>query len=303
VNPSCDPDHALQAVHQRLLDLDPDGRRVAAVLRGAFDQLYDGQRTGRYSWGQLHKTEKTHFGTLIEINLHREFGFEDGAVLDYRIADAEVDCKYSQTLHAWMIPPEAHGYLCLLGWADDQSSRWSLGILRIEPALLNSGGNRDQKSTLNRHGRDAIAWIWQREELPPNVLLQLDEDVVRFLMNRKSGQQRVNELFRQTLGMRVGRAVVATVAQQDDFMKRVRENGGARSALREEGIVILGQYQSHSQIAEALLGITPLHGEFIPVRLAPAASSEPGTVEIEHHHWRLASPSDPVVPAPRLPKI
>jgi hypothetical protein len=26
----------------------------------------------------LYKTEKTHFGTLVEINLQREFGFADG---------------------------------------------------------------------------------------------------------------------------------------------------------------------------------------------------------------------------------
>src|ERR1022692_627795 len=33
-------------------------------------------------------------GTLVEINLHRQFGFEDGDVTDYRIAGIEVDCKY-----------------------------------------------------------------------------------------------------------------------------------------------------------------------------------------------------------------
>ena len=86
-------DPELDRVINELLRLDPDGSRIARVLRETLDQLYDGQRTGRYRLDQLHKTEKTHCGTLVEINLHREFDFGDGTVLDYRIADGEVDCK------------------------------------------------------------------------------------------------------------------------------------------------------------------------------------------------------------------
>lgn len=69
--------------------------------------LLDGQHTGRFRWDQLYKTEKAHAGTLIEINLQREFGFGDGLEMDYRIAGIDVDCKFSQTRGAWMIPPEA----------------------------------------------------------------------------------------------------------------------------------------------------------------------------------------------------
>ena len=49
--------------------------KVAKVLRRTYDMLLDGQHTGRYRWDQLLKTEKTHFGTLVEINLQRAFGF------------------------------------------------------------------------------------------------------------------------------------------------------------------------------------------------------------------------------------
>src|SRR5437899_2367798 len=87
----------LQAVAAEILRLDPDGSGTAQVIRETLDQLYDGQRTGRYRWDQLHKTEKTHCGTLIEMNLVRKFNFPDGDDLDYRIAGADVDCKYSQT--------------------------------------------------------------------------------------------------------------------------------------------------------------------------------------------------------------
>ena len=36
----------------------------------------------------------------------------------------------------------------------------------------------------------------------------------------------MNELFRRALGRRISRAVVATVARQDDYMKRVRAAAG-----------------------------------------------------------------------------
>ena len=79
---------------------------MAKVFRATFDQLYDGQHTGRYRLDQLFKTEKTHFGTLAEINLQRELQLDDGQVLDFSIAGHEVDCKYSHT-GAWMLPIES----------------------------------------------------------------------------------------------------------------------------------------------------------------------------------------------------
>src|SRR6266436_3958637 len=138
-------DDELRAVAGELRQLDPQGLRTGQVLRDTLDQLYDGQRTGRYRWDQLFKTEKTHCGTLVEINLQREFQFRDGANLDYHIGTEDVDCKYSQTLGGWMIPPEAHGHLCLLLWADDTASRWSMGVVRVTVERLNTGGNRDRK--------------------------------------------------------------------------------------------------------------------------------------------------------------
>jgi Restriction endonuclease NaeI len=81
--PSDDPDAELDAVEAELYRLDPTGDQVAMVLRDTLDQLYDGQRTGRWTYDQLHKTEKTYMGTLVEINLHRQFGFDDGNATDY----------------------------------------------------------------------------------------------------------------------------------------------------------------------------------------------------------------------------
>ncbi|MCF7764257.1 MAG: NaeI family type II restriction endonuclease [Verrucomicrobia bacterium] len=284
--------------------IDPGGTRTARVLRDTLDQLYDGQRTGRYAWNQLFKTEKTHCGTLVEINLHREFKFEDGESMDYKIAGVDVDCKYSQRIGGWMIPPEAIGHLCLVISAEDtKDPKWSMGLVRTTPSLLNLGNNRDRKATLNEEGRNTITWLFKEMPLPPNALLQLDVKAVDRIMSMTSGQKRVNELFRTALAMRISRAVVATVAQQDDYMKRVRSNGGARTCLKAEGIIILGQYKSHAAVARALGAPEPGPGESVSVRVALVKASGDGVARIDGRLWKIADASDPVVAAPNLPRI
>src|SRR5262249_28375093 len=162
-------------------------------------------------------------------------------------------------------------------WAEDSSDpRWSMGLLRITPERLRTSGNRDAKTSLNQQGRDAITWLFDEAPLPPNVFLQLDSEKVQRIMALKSGVKRVNELFRVAQGMRIGRAAVATAGEQVDYMKRVRYNGGARSHLRPEGIIILGQYRNHAEVACALGLPVPGSGESISARVAPAQAKGPG---------------------------
>jgi hypothetical protein len=203
-----------------------------------------------------------------------------------------------------MIPLEAIGHICLVVTAkDDASPHWSLGAVRVTPGWLNSGANRDKKSTLNPLGKAAIRWIFRQKSLPPNVLQQLPGPDVDAIMAPVSGQKRVNELFRRTLQMRVGRAVIATVAQQEDYMKRVRENGGARTHLKKEGIIVLGDYTTHREIAHKLGLPTLERGEFVSARLVPASRREANSAEIDGQFWRLAAVGDPVVRAPKLPDV
>ncbi|MCY3634990.1 MAG: NaeI family type II restriction endonuclease [bacterium] len=295
------PDPELDAVAKELLGIRDFESRVAGVLRDTLDQLYDGQRTGRYKWDQLYKTEKTHCGTLVEINMQREFEFADGKKLDYKIAGVDVDCKYSQRLGGWMIPKEARKRLCLLLWADDTEAVWSTGLVRPTKELLNKGRNRDKKASLNKEGRSAVRWLFQESELPPNVLLQIPEADVNHIMEAKSGAERIRRLFRTVQGQRIGRGVVATVAQQADYMKRVRGNGGARTQLREEGIIILGQYEAHREIARQLGLPVPGKGESVSARVCPSDASAPCSAEIGALHWRVAEGGAPAVEAPLVP--
>jgi hypothetical protein len=300
-------DAELRAVTEDLTEKDPSGARTAKVLRRTYDMLLDGQHTGRYRWDQLYKTEKTHFGTLVEINLQREFGFADGTAMDFAIRGIDVDCKYAQNIAEWMIPPEALGHVILGLWASDDQGKWSLGLIRATAdALSASRGNRDLKRRLSASGRTSITWVFRDRPLPENALLRIPpSDVKRIFTCSGHGTKRVDMLFRLAQQRLISRTVVATVAQQEDYMKRVRGNGGSRSSLRPEGIVIFGQYDSHRVVAETLGVPVPGAGESVSVRLASQEPHHAGLpfVTLDGQRWVVAQPDDPPEPAPALPDI
>jgi hypothetical protein len=303
-------DTEIDAVEAELYRLDHTGDQVARVLRETLDQLYDGQHSGRWSYEQLHKTEKTHMGTLVEINLHRQFGFADGAATDYRIAGIEVDCKYSMSYGGWELPPEAIGHLCLVITASDTRSSWTAGLLRVQESYLRAGSNRDAKRQLSAANRIAIRPLWlSHGRLAKNLFLGLDADIRERIFSARDkrglahGQARTNELFRLVQRRIIRRAELATVARQDDFMKRARGNGGARTQLRAEGILVLGHQGADPLIARALGLPEPRKGELISARLVPAQDGRADPVAvIGGDRWALARPGDPVAAAPVVPR-
>jgi hypothetical protein len=303
-------DPELDAVQAELGRLDPTGDVVARVLRDTLDQLYDGQHSGRWTYEQLRKTEKTHMGTLVEINLHRQFGFADGDATDYRIAGIEVDCKYSMSYGGWELPPEAIDHLCLVITASDATSSWTAGLLRVRESYLRGTPNRDAKRQLTAASRRRVRPLWpDHGRLPENLFAHLDDAVRDRIFGARAsrgplhGQARCNELFRSVQRRIIRRAELATVAQQDDFMKRARGNGGARTQLRPEGILVLG-HQENDPLVAADLGLpVPQKGEFISARVVPARDDrgDPFAV-IEDARWALARPGDPACPAPAVPR-
>ena len=299
-------DVELQAVARFLARDDPAGVRTAKVLRRTYDMLLDGQHTGRFRWDQLYKTEKTHFGTLVEINLQREFGFADGKAMDFAIQGIDVDCKYAQNIAEWMIPPEAMGHIILGTWASDDLGKWSLGLIRITESVLSSSrGNRDLKRRLSAMGKAAVTWVFSDQPLPENALLRIPLADVNRIFEPSNGTKRVDMLFRLAQQRLISRTVVATVAQQEDYMKRIRGNGGSRSSLRPEGIVICGQYDSHRRVAEALGLPVPGAGESVSARLAsrkPHHGNAPFVV-LGGRQWVVALTEDPPETAPLLPGI
>lgn len=292
--------------------------RLRWALRDSLDELLDGQRTGRWAYQHLSKTEKTHLGTVVEVNLTKEFEFANGDHLDWQIAGRDVDCKFSKDLGGWEIPMEM--YLCadhrerqgkadhpaLLTWFDDTTNRWAAGLLTItderlrwKAGDLERAYNRDNKRCLANTSAEHVHWLWGglQTDLPRNLLLHLDPDVRgRILSPALSGQKRVDQLFREIQGQIIGRQTVLTVAQQEDAPKRARD---ARIPLREEGIVILGHQDAHPTIAAALELPVPVKGEWIAVCITPVSESDDRPFVIMHgQRWARARDGDPVVAVP-----
>jgi hypothetical protein len=300
-SPGRGDDLELWAVRDALVALDLPGL-LPTVLRETFDQIYDGQRTGRWDAEQLGKTEKTHIGTLIQINLQKELELADGEDLDYRIAGVEVDCKWSRLMYGWEIPPEMYRkqpHIALALWGNDYTSRWAAGLIRItEDVLRPMGRQRDAKRRLNEAGRSSVVWLGDGD-LVANTLLDLPAGQRRRILGQRSGQQAVNSLFRELPAVLVNRATVLTAAQQNDCLKRVRD---ARKALKTEGVVIFGHYAPHPALAEALGLPRPTLGRFVSARLAPAERTAPDlSIELQGRRWRLATADDPITMAPTLP--
>lgn len=297
-------DPELWAVADEILRLDPAGAVFANGLRDAIDQLLDGERTGRWDWYTLRKTEKTHMGTIVEIRLHNAFDFDDGLAMDYRIAGIDVDCKFSQSVGGWELPPESLGHLCLVVTANDDQASWHAGLVRVADHIVGSP-NRDGKRKLTVTGESTVRWLYDDHRLPPNLLLQLsEEDRERVFTaqtgNRpSSGQARLKELFRTVPGRIVRRAVVCTVAMQDDSMKRARDCR-LEKHLGKEGYLILGHQEQDPEVAAALGLPRPMKGQFVSVRVHPADPGDSRVAEIRGQHWRIAKDDDPAVLAPRL---
>lgn len=277
--------------------------RVGDVLRRAFDEVMDGQRTGRFRFEELRNSEKTYLGTKVEILLREEFDIPHGLPpksLDYCIAGHTVDCKFTVKWD-WMIPMEAVGEICVVVRAADETAMFSLGVVRCVPEILGAE-NRDKKRPIHAAGRQHIRWLWQDEGMPPNLLRNLDPPALQAIFatpGKGNGQARINELFRRVHGQIVRREVTLTVAQQDDSMKRSRD---ARKHLQPEGVMVLGHQNQHPRIARDLGLPVPKKGEFVAVRLVAATPQRlrqhrPSTV-IDGVTWLKAEPGDPLEAGP-----
>lgn len=86
-------------------------------------------------------------------------------------------------------------------------------------------------------------------------------------------------------------------------MKRARGNGGARTQLQPEGILVLGHQDSDPLVAQALGLPVPHKGEFISARVVPARAGRDDPVAvIDGARWALARRGDPACPAPAVPR-
>ena len=264
------PDHALLAaiaadIIARAGGIDALRTRFPALLRDCIDDVIMTPKTGRRSYDELEKTEKTYIGTRVEIELRALLALPRGR-LDTRILDHDVDIKHTMGGN-WMIPTEAVDAPCLLVAADELRARCYLGLIVARVPHLTHGQNKDAKRSISAHGFAQILWLVEHHPYPPNFWRSVDADIVARIFAAPTGNARMAALFRAVQRRPIGRAVVEAVARQRDFMRRIRadQGRGTRDILAREGIALMsGQYDAD---LIAALGLRPCStSEFISFR-------------------------------------
>jgi Restriction endonuclease NaeI len=236
--------------------------KLRSFFRSAIDEVIDTARTGRFFFKDLEKTEKTYLGTKFEILLRDWLQVPRGILLDLMIGEREVDVKSTTGGGSgWMIPPEALDQFCILLRVNESLAKCAVGIARARPAYMRSGENRDQKTSFSAAGTRNIWWLVSDFAYTPNFWSCINDELRIRIMKSGKGTKRLAMLFEHCIGMPVSRVQVAAIAAQDDFMKRLRKNGGARDILAPKGIAIL--YSETDRDLMLQLGLSFGYREFL----------------------------------------
>lgn len=239
--------------------------KLRSFFRSAMDEVIDTARTGRFYLSQLEKTEKTYLGTKFENLLRDWLQVPRGVVLDLLIGGKEVDVKSTTGgASGWMIPPEALEQLCILLRVNEEQSSCAVGLVRARREYLRPGRNRDAKTSFSAAGTQNIWWQVLNFSYTPNFWTLVSEEVRDRIMAPRGGTKRLSTLFENCLGTPVSRVLISSIAAQDDFMKRIRRNGGARDILAPKGIAIL--YSENDRELMRKLGLSFGTREFVSYR-------------------------------------
>ncbi len=236
--------------------------KLRSFFRSAIDEVIDTARTGRFFFKQLEKTEKTYLGTKFEILLRDWLQVPRGVVLDLLVGEREVDVKSTTGGGSgWMIPPEALDQFCILLRVNEATAKCAVGLARCRKEYLRGGANRDAKTSFSAAGTANIWWLVSDFLYTPNFWSCIEDDLRNRIMKSGKGTKRLAALFENCIGMPISRVQVAAVAAQDDYMKRLRKNGGARDLLAPKGIAILYSETDRALMRE--LGLNFGYREFL----------------------------------------
>ncbi|MEZ5743807.1 MAG: NaeI family type II restriction endonuclease [Sphingomonadaceae bacterium] len=239
--------------------------KLRGFFRSAIDEVIDTARTGRFFFSDLEKTEKTYLGTKFEIILRDWLDVPKGVKLDLLVGGEEVDVKSSTSAQkgGWMIPPEAFNELCILIKVNEADALCAFGLARAREDYLRQGSNRDAKTGFSAAGRSNIWWMARNFPYTPNfwsMTTAADRDAIM----SGGGTARIATLFERFQEVPVSRVQIEAVAAQDDFMKRIRRNSGARDILAPKGIAIL--YSENDRQLMRDLGLRFGKREFVSYR-------------------------------------
>ncbi|KXG84238.1 NaeI family type II restriction endonuclease [Agrobacterium bohemicum] len=226
---------------------------VTVLFRQAFDEVIDAPRTNRFTLAEIEKTEKTYIGTKVEILLRNYLKLPKGSILDVCVNGVEVDIKMT-TARDWMIPRESIGRPAILLKADEKRALCDVGLIICRPGYLRSSNNQDKKGQIAAAHYVNIWWMLYREPYPKNFWEVLPLTDRNAIMAAGSGKWRLATLFERIQRQPISRSQVQAIAQQHDYMKRLRKNGGARDILGPKNIAILWGSKDRELIERFKLG-------------------------------------------------
>lgn len=217
---------------------------LPTLIADAVDFVVDPVRTARTLISDLDNVEKTFIGLKIEHFLRDFLDFPKG-IRDLKIGDMDVDVK-TTVRNTWMIPPETfrNSEACLLILTATERRYCSMGLIVAREDYLNAP-NRDGKRSVKSDAFSDILWLVEREPLPESRWSIVDMTRFRELRKIKGGAIRAAAFFRENLGVVIHRSILqGLLFDQKDYMKRIRDNGGAKDILVAENIAILsGAYR------------------------------------------------------------
>lgn len=234
---------------------------IPELFRTAIDEVIDAPRTNRFTLAETEKTEKTYLGTKVEILLRNHLGLPKGKVLDLSINGVECDIKNSMSGN-WSIPQENVGRPAILIRQNDKTARCDFGVGVLRGEYLNPGQNQDKKRGVAAAHMQDIWWILKDHRYPANFWEVLPKATRDAIIGAGRGTARVAKLFDLVRMTPVSRTQIQAIAQQHDYMKRIRRYGGARDLLAPRGIAILWGQGDRDLIARLGLG-TLYADEFI----------------------------------------
>lgn len=245
---------------------------IPVIFRQAVDEVIDAPRTNRFTLVEVEKTEKTYLGTKVEILLRNHLKIPKGKILDLSIDGVEVDIKNTMGRN-WTIPLESHGHAALLTRLNEVTAICDVGLVVVREEYLNPGVNRDAKRTISAAGFSNIWWLLRQHPYPPNFWEVLPLAERNAILDAGGGTARIAALFERIQRRPISRLQVQALAQQHDYMKRIRRNGGARDLLAPKGIALL--WGQGDRAAIDALGLGPVSpDEFISITATTADQRE-----------------------------
>lgn len=226
---------------------------IPGLFRTAIDEVIDAPRTNRFTLSETEKTEKTYLGTKIEILLRNHLELPKGKTLDLNIDGIECDIKNTMGVN-WSIPQENVGRPAILIRQNDKTARCDFGIAVLRDSYLNKGHNQDKKRGLAAAHFGDVWWILKDHRYPANFWEVLPKSTRDEITAAGAGTARVAKLFDLVRNTPVSRTQVQAIAQQHDYMKRIRRHGGARDLLAPKGIAILWGQGDRDLITKLGLG-------------------------------------------------